>query len=167
MKLNGQPILSIADMQWVLNEADPAGADITAEVRRGNETAELRLHLTDGWRHRDDIDWRVSSWGLRRMVTGGLKLAAVPDERRRDLQIADGKMALLVEHLGQYGKHAAAKRAGFRKDDILVSFDGRSDLQTSSELLAYGATATRPGTEVPVELLRDGKRMTLQLPMQD
>jgi S1-C subfamily serine protease len=76
-------------------------------------------------------------------------------------------MALRVRHVGQYGPHAAAKQAGFRQGDILVAFDGRSDLRREADLLTHALTAHRPGEQVEVVVLREGKRLTLKLPMQE
>ena len=75
-------------------------------------------------------------------------------------------MALRVKHVGQYGAHATAKKAGFRKEDIIVAFDGRTDLLSDSALLHYGATHTKPGDRIEVAVLRNNNRRTLQLPMQ-
>jgi len=166
LAMEGQPMLSMADVQWVLHHADPAGTTLEATVRRGNRTGTLKLQLEEGWRRRDDISWRVSTWPLRRMGAGGLKLAPLPQQRRVDRDLPDGKMALLVEHVGQYGPHAAAKRAGFRKGDVIVGFDGRDDLLRESDLLAYAVTQRKPGERVKVDVLRGGKRIELSLPMQ-
>jgi S1-C subfamily serine protease len=76
-------------------------------------------------------------------------------------------MALRVRHVGQYGPHAAAKQAGFQKDDIVVEFDGRTDLLRETDVLAHGVTARRPGERVSATVLRGGKRLALKLPMQD
>ncbi len=164
---DGQPMVSIADVQWVLNGVDPAGASVKAVAKRGGRKRQLTLSLSRGWRQADDITWRVSSWGLRRMITGGLKLETLPDEGRKELSIGPRTMALRAEHVGQYGKHAVAKRAGFHKGDIVVSFDGQTDLMTPGDLLGYGARHTKPGQKISVILLRDGRRMTKQLTMQD
>ncbi len=165
--LDGQPLLSIADVQWVLNNVDPAGTSVKAVVYRGGTQQELTLSLPAGWRQADDIAWRVSSWGLRRMTTGGLKLETLSDEGRKRLKIDSRSMALQAEHVGQYGKHAVAKQAGFQKGDVIVAYDGQTNLMTPGELLAYGARHTIPGQKVAVTLLRDGKQMTKQLTMQD
>jgi hypothetical protein len=157
--LAGQPLLSMADVQWVLHRTPPAGGDLKAEVVRDGKTMTLTLALPDGWRRRDDISWRTSSWGLRRMATGGLLLEPAGE------QPADG-MALRVKHVGQYGPHAAARDAGFRQGDVVVSFDGRTDLRREADVLAHGVTDRKPGDRVPVVVLRDGKRVTLTLPMQ-
>ena len=165
--LDGQPLLSIADVQWVLNGVDPAGTSVSAVVNRDGTKQELALSLPGGWRRADDISWRVSSWGLRRMTTGGLKLETLPNEGRKRLNIGARSMALRAEHVGQYGKHAVAKRAGFQKGDVIVAYDGQTDLMTPGDLLAYGARNTKPGQKVSVTLLRDGNRITKQLTMQD
>ncbi|MEZ6151241.1 MAG: hypothetical protein R3C09_14055 [Pirellulaceae bacterium] len=63
-------------------------------------------------------------------------MKAVADDERQALGI-EGEMALRVTHVGQYNKHAAAKHAGFQVDDILVSYDGRTDLQREADVFAY------------------------------
>ena len=166
MQLNGQPPLSIADVQWVLHNVDPNGANVPLVVRRGDVTREVTLSLQDGWREAGDLSWRVTSWGLRRMTTGGLLLEVLPEDERTSLQLGDDQMALRVKHVGQYGPHAAAKKAGFQVGDIIVEFDGRDDLMTDSQLLAHGVTHRLPGERVDVTVLRDGERRTLKLPMQ-
>jgi hypothetical protein len=155
-KLHGQPLVSIADVQWVLHQTSPAGATLTAEVQRGNAVHKIDLTLLKGWRQRDDISWRSSAWGLRRMATGGMLLGPLPAADRARLGIAESSMALLANHVGQYGPHAAAQNAGFRKGDILVSFDGRTDLMRESDLIAHGLSTRRPGDKVNVTILRDG-----------
>ena len=170
--INGQPILSLADIQWVLHNTPPEGAELNVGIsqsppsNRGIALGVQKLKLENGWRRRDDIGWRVSSWPLRRMGTGGLKLDALSGERRRELDIAEDKMALLVMHVGQYGPHAAAKRAGFQKGDIIVGFDGRDDLLRDGDLLAYAVNNRKPGERVKVDILRGNRAMQLTLPMQ-
>jgi S1-C subfamily serine protease len=100
------------------------------------------------------------------MGTGGLKLDVATDEERRAAKVDAGSMALVVEHVGQYGDHAAAKNAGFRKDDILVRFDDRTDLLTESDVLRHATTRRKPGETVPVVVMREGKEVRLKLPMQ-
>ena len=72
----------------------------------------------------------------------------------------------MARHVGQYGAHAAAKNAGFLNGDILVEVDGQAGPLTESQLMAWLVNAKRPGDRIPVVIVRDGKRMTLELPMQ-
>jgi S1-C subfamily serine protease len=162
--LAGQPLLSIADLQWVLHNA-PAATKLPAKVRRAGESVDLTLDLPEGWR-RGDISWRTTTWDLRRMGLGGLKLTELSGEQREEAKLPREAMALRVEHVGEYGEHAVAKRAGFQKGDILVSFDGMAGKMSESDLLAYTMQQRRPGDEVAVTVLRDGERKTLKLALQ-
>lgn len=161
--LQGQPLLSMADVQWVLHHVPASGGKVTANVRRGGQTSQLVLELPASWRRLDDISWRASSWELRRMALGGMFLKSISPELRAERKLPESGLALRIEHVGQYSPHDVAKRAGFQKDDVLVSFDGRRDFERETDLLHYGLTR-REKTPVPVEILRDGKRLTLSLP---
>ena len=74
-------------------------------------------------------------------------------------------MALRVEHVGQYAPHNRAQQAGFKKEDVLISFDGRTDLARETDLLRYTLNEKKPGESVPVTVLREGKKVELTLPI--
>lgn len=167
ISLNGQPLLSMADVQWVLQSVAPEGGQLQAVIRRAAATQTVQLQLPAGWRRAGDISWRSSTWGLRRMATGGLLLEPADEDTRRRLQLSPDTMALRVKHVGQYGLHAAAKQAGFRVDDVLVAVDDRTDLLTETSLIHYGMTEKRAGQKLAVSVLRDGQRVQLTLPMQN
>jgi hypothetical protein len=158
--LDGQPLLSIADLQWVLQNT-PATETLSATVRRDGETRDASVTLPEGWR-RGDISWRVTTWELRRMGLGGMRLDDLSDEQRAGLKLSKDAMALRVRHVGEFGDHAIAKKAGFQKDDILVGFDGREGRMTESALLAYALQRKRSGDEVVATVLRGDERKTLR-----
>lgn len=162
--LGGQPIISIADVQFVMQFAKTP-ARLNAEVLRGGKKTPLMLTLDAGWRRVSDFGWRVSSWDLRRMATGGLKVDALAGEALAKAGLGADKLALEIKHAGEYGEHAAAKNAGFRKGDIIVAIDGRTRRMTEAEWLAY--LLTKPaGSKIPATVLRGGQRVELQLPTQ-
>lgn len=163
-KLGGQPLLSIADAQWVLQGAPDSG-DLPAVVQRDGKTMALNLTLPKDWRKQENISWRSSSWGLRRMATGGMLLETPTPEDAAKIN-APGKLALRVKHVGQFGAHAAAKNAGVQAGDILISFDGRDDFLRETDILAHGVTARNAGDSIPIALLRNGKKVELKIPMQ-
>jgi len=163
--LGGQPLLSIADIQWVLHNAGDE-VSLAAVVRRGLSEVTLRLELAPGWRRRSDISWRPTTWDLRRMGTGGLVLKDLSDEERRERELPLDGMALLVTHVGQYNEHAAAKNAGFEKGDVIVAAGERSERLRETDFLAFALTEHRPGDRVRCAILRGERRMTLELPMQ-
>ena len=50
--LAGQPLLSIADVQWVLHHTPSVASTIKAEVTRAGKPMEVSLKLSKGWRQR-------------------------------------------------------------------------------------------------------------------
>ena len=164
--LDGQAIVAIADVQWVLHHAD-ATDQLAALVRRDGKMQPLILRLEEGWRAATDISWRVSSWELRRMGTGGILFEPATAVQRGQAKVSSDKLALHIKHLGtRGGPHGIAHRAGMRKGDIVVSFDGKTELMTTSQLLAYSAQYTKPGQKVPVIVMRGGNRLEFELRMQ-
>ena len=165
LSLEGQPILSIADVQWVLHNAGET-ATLNAQIHRKRKRIKLALDLAPDWRRRSDIAWRTTTWDLRRMVAGGMVLQDTTAEERRAARLPENTLALRVNHVGEYGDHAVAKRAGFKKDDILVSVDGQNSRLAESELFRYLLQRKMPGEKIPVTVLRNGERMNLELLMQ-
>ncbi len=163
--LANQPMLSIADMQWVLHHAGETGT-LTAEVVREGKSKSLTLTLNKGWRQQDDISWRATSWDLRRMTLGGLLLESLSVEQRNELKLTPDQMALRAKHVGQYNEHAVAKRAGFLKDDVVVSLDGDSSPLTETALMAKLLNTKRPGDTITLGVLRAGKRLELKFAQQ-
>lgn len=75
-------------------------------------------------------------------------------------------LALEALHVGEYGKHAAAKKAGFRKGDLIVEIAGSTAPLSEIDLLAKNLREKKPGEKVPVVVLREGKRVALEMPVQ-
>ncbi|MFL9839516.1 DegQ family serine endoprotease [Sphingomonas sp. ST-64] len=55
----------------------------------------------------------------------------------------------------------AAAKAGIKQGDIIMKVDGKE--VTPDTTLSYLAGALRPGSRVPIELIRDGKPVTVQV----
>jgi serine protease Do len=165
VSLQEQPMLSIADVQWVLHNMD-SPAIMTAEVRRDGDPLSLTLNLEKDWRRRSDISWRPTSWDLRRMVTGGLVLKDTTSDERQKLDLKETDLGLRVDYLGQYNEHAVGKKAGFQKNDVILSVDGKTSRMTESDVFAYLAQNRMPGERIPVTILRAGNKVEIQLPMQ-
>jgi hypothetical protein len=165
-KLGGQPLLSIADVQWVLHHIAPSGGSVSAVVKRDSAPISLNIKLPSGWRQKDDIAWRASSWELRRMALGGMYLKPLSAEKRAERKLPSSGMALKIEHVGQYAPHDVAKKAGFLAGDVLLAFNGRKDLERETDLLAYGLNQVKRPTSVPVLIQREGLELTLILPIE-
>lgn len=163
--LSGQPILSIADVQWVLHHAGET-AELNAEIVRDGKKQSLTLALAKGWRQRDDISWRATSWDLRRITLGGMRLETLPDEARKELNIPAGELALRAKWVGQYNEHAVAKRAGFLKDDVVLAIDGDRTPLTESSLMTKLIRTKRPGEKIVLTVLRGQQRLELPFAQQ-
>jgi hypothetical protein len=165
VSLNGQPIMSAADVQWVLHHAG-SPATIEAQVQRGPNKTTLKLALAAGWRRAGDLSWRPTTWDLRRMGAGGLVLEDLPAADRRKAGLDESALALRVKHVGEYGDHAVAKRAGFQKGDVIVELDGQGDHLTETGFLAYAVQKKMPRDQLAVTVLRGERRVELKLPLQ-
>ncbi|MFM8469757.1 MAG: Trx7/PDZ domain-containing (seleno)protein [Limisphaerales bacterium] len=163
--LGGQLLLSVADFAWALHRAGDSASLPAQATRRGRAIA-LTLNLPAGWRTHSDISRRVGTWPMRGMATGGMVLVDLTDEERLTRGLAKDKLGLFVKGLGQYGKHAAAKNAGFQKDDVLVELNGQSARITEGELIGQLLQQTKPGEKLKATVLRGDKRVEVMLPMQ-
>ncbi len=163
--LGGQPIVSSADVSWVLHHAPDTGS-LPVAVRRGEQTVSASLELAPGWRTHADISRRVGTWGMRAMALGGLQLQDLSDAQREARGLGKQGLALLVKHVGEYNEHAAAKKAGFKKDDVLVAAASSSQRESESALIGRLLAQFQPGDSVPATVLRGSERLELKWPIQ-
>jgi S1-C subfamily serine protease len=68
--------------------------------------------------------------------------------------------------MGQFNKHATAKKAGFLKDDVLVAVNGFAARATEGEMIGRLLQTTKIGETVDVTVLRGKERVMLKMPMQ-
>ena len=165
ISFDGQPPISIADVSWVLHRA-PASGKLAAAVTRNGTEKSLNFDLTPNWRNKTDISKRVGTWTMRGMATGGLVLDDLADDERANRGVSKDQMALFVKGVGQYGKHAAGKNAGFKKDDVIVELDGLSRRVTEGEMIGHLLRRHAAGEKVKAVVLRGQQRVELSLPMQ-
>lgn len=161
----GQPPVSVADICWVLHRAPETGS-LEVVVEREGRSESLHLQLPADWRYQSDISSRVGTWGMRAMAFGGLQLIDLSDQQRRERGLESTGMALLVLHAGEYDTHAAAKKAGFQKGDVLLEVGDRKERLSESALLGRLLHDHRPGTRLETTVLRGEERLRLQLPIQ-
>lgn len=163
---SGQPMLSIADIQWVLHNVDPDGGEVPIKISRGGASIESKLVFSKNWRREGDLSWRVTTWGLRRISAGGMVLEAMGESEQKEAGVAYQEMALHVKRAGKYGPHGTARRIGLVEGDVITSFDGRTDFESEQDLLTYVVTSKKPGDKVDVRVKRSGKEVAYELPIQ-
>ena len=165
VSLDGQPLISSAEVSWCLHRITGAGT-LAAVIRRDGAEQTVPISLPEGWRLNSDISRRVGTWGMRAMALGGLYLEDLANEERTRRGLDEERMALLIKHAGEYGEHAAAKKAGFQKDDVIIELEGRSARVSESRLIGDLLLKHRPGAKVKAVVLRGGERVELSLPIQ-
>lgn len=165
VSLDGQPIVSSADISWVFHHAPDVGS-LPITVRRDGTVLARTLTLPEAWRRHADISRRVGTWGMRAMALGGLLLEDLPDADRDARGLGRQGLALLVKHVGEYNQHAAAKKAGFRKDDVIIAVADATARETESALIGRLLARFQPGDTVAATVLRGTERIPLQWPIQ-
>jgi len=157
LRLEGQPLVSIADVQWVLHHARD-GASLAAVVKRGAREETLSLPLSAGWRRGGDTSWRMATSVFFRP---DLQAAPVSAEDRKALGLTPDAIALRISRLG-----TALEHAGFRVDDVIVGVgERRSGIDSLSQILEHVGLNTRPGEKLPIVVRRDGKELRLEIPL--
>ncbi|MFM2012651.1 MAG: hypothetical protein RLZZ396_1435 [Planctomycetota bacterium] len=165
LAIDGAPIVSLADIAWALHRSsDPQNSVWT--IQRGAENLALEVELKEGWRSNTDIASRVGTWQMRAMALGGMVLKSLDEEKRKEMKIEPEDLGLLVHAVGEYGEHAAAKRAGFRKGDVLLSIEGISGPIDESRLIGNLLRMHPKATQLKATVLRQQDRIDLSLPIQ-
>jgi serine protease Do len=162
--MDGQPMLSIADVQWVLQNAKEPGT-VKAQVDRGGQKTELSLSLEAGWRRADDFSWRLMTWGMRFRLMGTQPLEILTSDERTRLGLDQGQMALRIKGLPPaYVKDRNPEaEAKLQKGDVIVEADGSRDFPNESALLAYLMQKKAPGQAIELSVLRGGKMEKISL----
>lgn len=159
VSLGGQPLVSTADVQWVLHQA-PGDTRLAAVIQRGDQQQDKTIVLSGDWK-KSDIAWRASSWyGLRQ----GVKFDPLSAAERNSRGIDDGQMALVVARLYSRGAQKM-QEAGVKASDVIIAVDGRSDLTTETEFLAYLRLTHGPDDSVKFTVLRGRERKELVVPL--
>jgi serine protease Do len=91
----------------------------------------------------------------------GVEIKAVPREALDEFGLKSRDGALV----GAVTSGGAAAKAGMEPGDVILSYNGKA-VKNSNELVSM-VTATRPGTAVPVRIMRDGKEQTLTVTVDE
>ena len=169
LTLDAQPIISIADVQWVLHRA-PEDTTLPATVDRHGKEINLMLTLNPGWRKGSDISWRTTTGELRLVALGGMVLQDLPDAERQSKGIGKTEMALNVEAVSRRSRRSNsetnAQKAGIRRGDIIIAYGDQTDRLTESGIIAYILQEHPQTKALPIKLLRNGAQVEVGLSLE-
>jgi membrane-associated protease RseP (regulator of RpoE activity) len=152
--MEGQPMLSIADVQWVLHHAKAPG-DVSAEIERAGAKSRLTLRLAADWRRGEDITWRPSTAPMRPF---GWQEAA-PDQRAA-LGVKPGQLCARVRNVRN---GSAGQKAGLAVGDAIVEVDGSTTPMDENQWLSYVQQQKVRGELVVLTVIHAGKRGKVSL----
>lgn len=157
--LAGQPLISTADVQWVLHTS-PVEARLPVTFRRTGKLQSGELQLAGDWKQAD-ISWRASSWyGLRQ----GIKFEPLPQADRTARGIAPGQLALAIR--GMFGRGGPKlQQAGLKTGDVIVALDGQTAELDESQFLARLRLDHGPADSVKLTILRGNNRQDFTIPL--
>ncbi|MBI4664690.1 MAG: PDZ domain-containing protein [Verrucomicrobia bacterium] len=156
--MNGQPLISQADIQWVLHTA-PVDTSIALTFKRGGQLLMGSLRLSGPWKE-SDLSWRESSWSFR----PGIWTIPLSQEEKTKRNIPEHESGLLVKWV--FGRPPLAKQAGLKDGDVIVAVDDKPVPSDESHFNAYVRLNHPPGDRVKLTLLRNGQREGVLLPLE-
>ena len=150
MRMNGQNIHSVADMQFVLHHVGDPGK-VEVEVADARNLVTHQLSLPKGWRV-SDIGWRASMYGMP--PKPGLWIQALSDSERQAAGLKPDKMALKIR--GKFGKDVRASQ--LKNGDIIVRMADDDSHHSEGAFHAHlRLNYYRRDSKLPLRVLRDGK----------
>ena len=152
-------MLSIADVQWVLHQAADAD-ELTAEIRRDGKAMALSLKLTDGWRRRTSISWRITTAELRRKFLDGIEYRDLSPEDRNARGLAAEVLALKA------ARGVSRYTGAIRRGDVVIAVDGDHTHMSEGDLIAYFVQAKQQGDEVTFSILRGEDQVQVNVPVR-
>jgi hypothetical protein len=156
--LNGVRIAAQADVMYGLHRAPARGRAPLTWERDGKEQSG-QLELAEGWR-RTNITWRTSLLDILPALTVyGEDLSAA---EKKALGLPPRRLAFRQDKT----VHSQARVAGVRAGDVIVGINDQALDMTMSEFLAHVRRNFLVGERITLQVLRDGKRLSLPLTLK-
>lgn len=151
VRMQGQPIISQADIQWVLHHAADTDT-LSVELLRNKDTdepgnLELNLELPTNWRLQLS-DWRFINPRLLQQILG-FNVKEMPRQQAKRLGLG-GKLALLVDRTTR----EIRMETGLGHRDLIVAIDGKRDPLTVGALTAYVFREKEKGSKLKVTIMQ-------------
>jgi serine protease Do len=162
-RLDGQAITSIADLQWVLHNLPMGDATLAADVLRDGKKSRHELKLTGDWK-KTDWTWRSSRWSLR--PRPGFWSPELNPAEIAKLALPDVTRAMRVQwiNLGQ-AEGRQSLESGLREGDIIIAIDGKPVSMDPEKFHMHVRMHYKVGDDLPLTVIRGGKRIELKIPL--
>jgi len=158
VRMNGQRILSIADMQWVLHPLPNTDTQVEIETSRSGRKM---VALKAGWKE-SDFSWRGSTWNAPPRF--GVWAPRLPEEKRRALKLPEDSTPLEVRWINRGGLSGQkAFEAGLREQDVIVELAGKPIQLDPRALNVHLKLHYKVGDTLPLTVLRNGKQHSLKI----
>jgi len=157
VRMNGQRIASIADIQWVLHPLPNTDAQVEIETASGKYDVQMKA----GWR-KHDFSWRGSMWNASPKFE--VWTPELSEDARAKLGLPEGDAALEVRWINRDG--AGGQRAfddGLREKDVIVAIAGQPFHFTTKQFNMHLKLNYEVGDTLPLTVLRDGRREELKI----
>jgi len=158
LRMNGQRITSIADMQWVLHQLPNTDTQVELET---TVTGKHTVPLKAGWK-RTDFSWRGSLWNSPPRFA--VWVPPVSDELRTKLGIPEADAALEVRWINR--DTVGGRKAyddGLREKDVIVALEGQPLHLNTRQFQMHLKLHYKVGDVLPITILRDGQRQDLKI----
>ncbi|KAF0246639.1 MAG: PDZ/DHR/GLGF domain-containing [Planctomycetota bacterium] len=153
LSINGAPMFSIADFQFVLQNS-PDQATLKVEVQRGTETKVLSIAISGDWRKAADFTWRTSCGDLRL----GMQMESLNDGERKAAGLRAG--GIKVKNAWPKGP---AGMAGFQAGDVIVALNGQPVPDKETDFLAWIRQKFLPGQKIKLTVVRGAKKQDISM----
>ncbi len=158
VRMNGQRITSIADMQWVLHHLPMTDSRVEIET---NLTGKHTVALKSGWR-KHDFSWRGSMWNAPPRFQAWTPVLS--DEAREKLNLPATDTPLEVRWINLKGKGGQqAYDDGLREKDIIVAIAGQPARLNTKQFNMHIKLNYKVGEQLPLTILRNGRREELKI----
>lgn len=158
VRMNGQTMASIADMQWVLHHLPNTDTHVTIEC---SQSGLHDVSLASGWK-KNDFSWRGSMWNAPPRLQVWLPELAGEALEKLGLPKEDSALEarwINKESLG--GKQMIAD--GLREKDIVISAGGQPIRMNSRQFHTHLKLNYKVGDQLPLTIVRDGKKLELKI----
>ena len=158
VRMNGQRITSIADMQWVLHNLPFGDAAVEIEASR---TGKHTVAMKAGWK-KHDFSWRGSMWNAPPRFQ--VWTPVLSNEAREKLNLPVTDTPLEVRWINKQGKGGQqAFNDGLREKDLIVAIAGQPARLNTKEFNMHIKLNYKVGEQLPLTILRNGERHELKI----